>query len=107
MDAAGQFLFAIERQDPGVLVYSVDAGTGALSPIAGSPFAVNPNAEGDLVVDPSGKYLYMTIGFGPPSAFDIFNIDPNTGALTPNANSPVPGSEEPMSLTVAQFAQGR
>ena len=74
-----------------------------LTSVTGSPFPANPNAEGDLIVDPSGKYLYLTIGFAPPSAFDIFNIDATTGSLTPNSMSPVAGTEEPFGLAVAQF----
>ena len=100
---SGQFLYAFNFNGNTIAAFRIDSGTGALSPISGSPFAVNPNGEGDLIVDPSGKYLYLTIGSGPPSAFVIFDVDPTTGALTPNAQSPVAGSQDPSGLAVAQF----
>lgn len=100
---SGKFLYAFNFNGNTVAAFTIDPNSGALTTVAGSPFAVNPNAEGDLVVDPSGKYLYLTIGFGPPWAFDIFDIDPNTGAITPNPNSPVAGSEAPLSMVVGQF----
>jgi hypothetical protein len=34
MESGGKFLYAAERQDNAVLVYSVDAGTGALTQAA-------------------------------------------------------------------------
>jgi len=100
---SGKYLYAFNFNGSTMSAFTIDSTSGALAPLAGSPFAVNPAAEGSLIVDPSGKFLYITIGFGPPSAFDIFNIDPNTGTLTPNINSPFAGSEEPLSLGVAQF----
>ncbi|HEV7217534.1 MAG TPA: beta-propeller fold lactonase family protein, partial [Terriglobales bacterium] len=100
---SGKFLYAFNFNGNTIAAFTIDSTIGALSAVAGSPFAVNPHAEGTLIVDPSGKFLYITIASGAPSAFDIFDIDPNTGALTPNLNSPVAGSEAPMSLAVAQF----
>jgi len=102
---SGKFLYAFNFNGNTVTAFTINPTSGVLTTVAGSPFAINPHAEGGLVVDPSGRYLYMTIGFGGPTAFDIFDIDPNTGALTPNANSPVAGTQQPMSLAVAQFAQ--
>ncbi len=100
---SGKFLYAFNFNGNTIAAFTIDSTNGALTAVAGSPFAVNPNAQGTLIVDPSGKFLYITISSGLPSAFDIFDIDPNTGALTPNVNSPVAGSEAPMSIAVAQF----
>jgi 6-phosphogluconolactonase len=100
---SGKFLYAFNFNGNTVAVFTIDSTSGVLTTVAGSPFAVNPEAEGDLVVDPSGKFLYLTIASGLHSAFDIFNIDPNTGALTPNLNSPIAGNEAPISIAVAQF----
>ncbi len=80
MDSAGQFLFAIERQDPGVLVYSVDAGTGALTPVAGSPFSLpSGSVPAGVVVDPAGKFLYVATAAN--GAVTVFNIGAS-GALS-------------------------
>jgi 6-phosphogluconolactonase (cycloisomerase 2 family) len=101
---SGKFLYAFNFNQNTVAAFTINRTSGALTTIAGSPFAINPNAEGDLIVDPSGNHLYMTIGYGfQPVAFDIFDIDPTTGSLTLNPNSPISGTEEPFSLTVAQF----
>lgn len=100
---SGKFLYAFNFNGNTVVAFVIDSTSGALTPIAGSPFAVSPLAEGTLIVDPSEKFLYLTIGFGAPWAFDIFDIDPTTGALTPNLNSPVAGSEAPLSLQIAKF----
>jgi 6-phosphogluconolactonase len=101
---SGKFLYAVNQGvDNTVGGFTIDSGTGALSPILGSPFALNPNAEGDLLVDPSGKLLYLTNGQAPPSAFVVFDIDMSTGALTPNPNSPLAGTEQPWGLAAAQF----
>jgi 6-phosphogluconolactonase len=100
---SGKFLYAFNFNGNTVASFTINSSTGVLTSITGSPFAVNPNAEGGLVVDPLGKYLYLTIGFGPPSAFVIFDIDQATGVLTPNLQSPVAGGEEPFGLAVASF----
>jgi 6-phosphogluconolactonase len=103
----GKFLYAFNLNGNTVAAFTIDSTSGVLSPISGSPFAITPNAQGDLVVDPSGKFLYLTAvpppAMTPPSAFIIFDINTTTGALTANPQSPVLGSQEPQGLAVAQF----
>jgi len=100
----GKFIYAIDQGgNDQIAGLAIDAASGALSPIAGSPFAVTPTSEGDLLVDPSGKFLYLTIGISPPSAFVVFDINSSTGALTPNLKSPITESQEPLGLAIAQF----
>ncbi|HEU4645661.1 MAG TPA: beta-propeller fold lactonase family protein, partial [Burkholderiales bacterium] len=53
---------------------AIDGATGALSEIAGSPFA----GGGQLAVDPTGKFAYVATG-GNVSAY---TINATTGALT-------------------------
>jgi 6-phosphogluconolactonase (cycloisomerase 2 family) len=100
---SGKFLYAFNFNGNTMAAFTIDSTSGVLTTIAGSPFPVIPNGEGGIIVDPSGKFLYLTIGFGPPSAFVIFNIDPNTGGLTSNPVSPVAGSQAPLGLAVAKF----
>ncbi|MGA7219765.1 MAG: beta-propeller fold lactonase family protein [Candidatus Sulfotelmatobacter sp.] len=100
---SGKFLYAFNFNGNTLAAFTINSATGALSTIAGSPFAISPNAEGDLIVDPSGQFLYLTIGSSLNSAFVIFDIDPTTGAPSPNSQSPIAGSEEPSGLAVAQF----
>jgi 6-phosphogluconolactonase len=100
---SGKFLYAFNFNGNTLAAFTINSTTGALSTIPGSPFAINPNAEGDLIVDPSGQFLYLTIGSSLSSAFVIFVIDPTTGAPTPNSQSPVAGDEEPSGLVAVQF----
>jgi|ERR1017187_801374 6-phosphogluconolactonase (cycloisomerase 2 family) len=101
---SGNFLFAFNFNGSTVAAFTIESGNGILDPVAGSPFPTNPNAEGELIVDPSDKFLYLTVGagFAPPSAFVIFDIDASTGVLTPNASSPFAGTQEPFGLAVSQ-----
>ena len=65
------------------LGFSVDGVTGVLTPIPGSPFPV-PSVNGWLVLDKSGKFLYMVDNklSGNGDVVSIFDIDPNSGALS-------------------------
>jgi DNA-binding beta-propeller fold protein YncE len=92
--------------------FSIDAGTGALTPIAGSPFLF-PNAPACTLIGgnyqncneptafalaPNGNFLYMaatcwtclpaTAGGG---VFGVESINPSTGAITPGPLGPSQG----------------
>ena len=69
--------------------FTVDNATGVPTPIAQSPFASGNNQQ--LVVDPSGKFLYASDD-DPPGGILAFSIG-SDGSLTPLANSPfaIPG----------------
>jgi DNA-binding beta-propeller fold protein YncE len=64
-----------------ISAYTVNTSTGALTPVAGSPFAtgVQPN---QIAVDPKGNFLYVSMD-GPASSVAAFAINPSNGALTP------------------------
>jgi 6-phosphogluconolactonase (cycloisomerase 2 family) len=65
--------------DPAMGVFSVNPSTGALSPVAGSPF---PSRSGGVAFSPDGRLLATPI-----TGVGVFSVDPSTGAL-----SAVPGS---------------
>jgi len=75
--------------------FCVDGSDGFPTPIPGSPFMSGSNPQ--LVVDPSGKFLYASDD-DPPGGILAFTIGPN-GALTPVVGSPfmIPGSSGPNS----------
>jgi 6-phosphogluconolactonase (cycloisomerase 2 family) len=50
LDAAGGFLFVVNKVDNNVSSYSVNSSTGMTSPVGGSPFSGNLNAPTDIVV---------------------------------------------------------
>lgn len=69
--------------------FNIDPGTGALTPILGSPFTPTNSSTGPtaITVDPSGTFVYAV---SPGSSFAIwcFTIDPTNGQLTAVPNSP-------------------
>jgi Lactonase, 7-bladed beta-propeller/IPT/TIG domain len=103
------FVYVINQASSGqgalagtILGFSVDASTGGLAPVPGSPFAVlaGPTA---LTADLSGKFLYVASDLNnltPTNDISAFAIDPNTGALTPVAGSPFVSGLNPLNLAV-------
>jgi len=71
-----------------ISAFSIDSGTGALTPILGSPFtATNGIGPSAIAVDPSGRFVYAA---SQGSSFSIwcFTIDPTNGELALATNSP-------------------
>src|SRR6266571_2736902 len=65
----------------GATGYQVTLSSGALTPIAGSPFPGVPQVfwRGPLVFDPSGQFAYEVFGDG---RIGVFTVDGRSGALT-------------------------
>ncbi len=83
LDPTGHWLFVANRgtvQGPGsISVFAVDADSGALTEVSGSPFALSGGPDW-VSVDPSGTYVYAC-----SSATDLvysFKINQTTGVLT-------------------------
>jgi 6-phosphogluconolactonase len=90
MDPAGKFIYAASGVSPGsVAGFTVSAATGALTAMTGSPFSVGL-APIQPVVDPSGKFLYVTDEVDPQGGIFAFGINPSTGVLTSIPGSPFP-----------------
>jgi DNA-binding beta-propeller fold protein YncE len=53
----GQFLYGADANGF-IYAFSINSATGAPASISGSPFVSGPNYQ--LVVDPSGKFLYAS-----------------------------------------------
>jgi hypothetical protein len=68
-----------------VSAYTINATTGALTPVSGSPFAAGYGLNW-LVIHPSGKYLYA-VNEGSNNV-PGFAIDQVSGGLTPVVGSP-------------------
>lgn len=79
-----------------VSAYAIDAATGALTLIAGSPYTTG-GGPASLAVDSSGQFAY-TANRGANNV-SAFMIDITTGALTPVSGSPFPAGGEPFSVT--------
>jgi len=68
---------------PCISVFAVDAASGTLTEVPGSPFT-SPNGSGALTVAPSGQFVYVFDS----NSFAGFALNSNTGALTKLAGSP-------------------
>ena len=85
---SGKFLLALNQPNPGatggsVAVFSIDANSGALVPVAGSPF----DAGGPALIagfHPTKNFVYVRVTPAAPANgyLRIFQIDPTTGVLT-------------------------
>ncbi|MBZ5689334.1 MAG: lactonase family protein [Acidobacteriia bacterium] len=104
IDPTDQFLFASVADPPGgVAAFTIDSLTGALVQVAGSPFRADPNSTvqpGQIVVDPSGKFVYVTLVQS--SQVAGFSITTPSGALTPVPGSPFPAGNGPLTLTTSR-----
>jgi len=84
-DPSGKFVYFPNQTADTVSAYTINAITGALTAVAGSPFATGVHPA-NVAIDPSGKFAYV----GNQSSNDLsaYTINTITGALTPIAGSP-------------------
>ncbi len=88
----GKFAYVAKRINDVIIPYSVDVGTGALSPLIpvttgdGGPFIPGNDMIRDVVVEPSGMFLY-SIGHNINRILG-YKIDPATGLLVSVPGSP-------------------
>lgn len=88
VDPTGKFVYAASIQSGSVSAYTIDATTGALTPVAGSPFPGASSAFA-IAVDPTGKFVYVA-NANPTDSISAYTINPSTGALTGIVGSPFP-----------------
>ena len=101
----GQFVYVANQGSGNISGYSINATSGALTPVAGSPFFVNPPvitglgtgaSLASVAADPTGRFLYAANTVG---GLLGYTINATSGALTAMAGSPFPGSE-PIGIAV-------
>jgi 6-phosphogluconolactonase (cycloisomerase 2 family) len=107
VDPTGKFAYVANFYSNDLSAYSIDAETGALSPLSGSPFPTGGERPVSVVVEPTGRFLYVQ-NFYTDSAHAEgtsnvagFQIDPLSGALTSLPGSPFElgtGSGDPSTL---------
>ena len=76
---------------------TINASTGALSPITGSPFPAG-NQPSNVAIDPAGKFLFATNMMD--NTVSAFTIDGTSGGLTPVGGSPFPTGPDPFLMVV-------
>jgi len=90
MVSAGNHLYVAEYGANAVEVFTITAGTGALTQgVVGSPFATDVGPH-SLAVDPSGAVLYTAnVAMSDEGSISPFTINSSTGVLTPASVRPL------------------
>ena len=85
----------------GVSGFTLDDATGALAPMANSPFDPSLSAL-HVTSDPAGKFLFVVNGDGETDLdqLSVYHIDPSSGNLTPAATPVVPTLSSPWCAAV-------
>ena len=111
IDPAGKFLYATISSSfmgtsTAVYGYTIDATSGVLTSIPGSPFTAGENPV-SASVDVSGRFLFVANNANTANGNSVsaFTIDPGTGALTAVPGSPFAAS--PFPLFVAADPSGQ
>lgn len=95
LDPSGQYLLVTNNYGNNISVFSIDAGSGALSEVAGSPFPAN-SGPAEILITPSGKFVFVSNpGIGMVTAFTFSN-----GVLTQAPGSPVSSGAGAFGLAV-------
>ncbi len=79
VDRSGRFFYVSNRGSNSIAAFTIDQTTGALTAVAGSPFATQAQPSG-IAFDPSGKYLYVPNNGA--ATVTAYAINATTGALT-------------------------
>lgn len=82
--------------------YSIDGTSGALTPLAGSPFPAGVEPLSAAVSAPGG-FLYVANNGS--NNLSVYSIDQSSGALTPVSGSPFPLGQSPGAVLYFQVPQ--
>lgn len=91
---SGQFLYVYQSGSAGVVVYSLDQTTGALTQ-ALAPLTSILFAPGATVADPMGPYIYSA-QFTSPAVIHAYQVDQTTGNLAEISGSPFSSGLNPL-----------
>lgn len=102
VDPSGRFVYTANAGDGTVSAYTINASSGALTPVYGSPFASGNQAIW-VAVDPSAQFAYVTCNCGNVWAY---SINSSTGALTQISGSPFAAGAEPAGIAICAVVAG-
>jgi len=98
-DPSARFLYVSDFTGSAIDGLAINAGTGGLSPISGSPFPVGSgNGPSGMAIDSGGKFLFLA--HANLNSIFAFTRDMNTGALTPVPGSPFAAGANPFHVVV-------
>lgn len=92
---SGQFLYIDQSGTGGVVAYSVNQTSGALTQTPLAPFSTISFLPGGTVADPMGPYLYSAT-FTAPAVIHTYQVDPQTGSLAEIPGSPFSSGLSPV-----------
>lgn len=95
VDPGERFLYISDTYDNTIIGFSIASG-GALTPIAGSPFAMAAGDPVSMAVDSSGTYLFTANQS--TDNVSVLTIDSTTGALTLVSGAPFAAGTAPASV---------
>jgi 6-phosphogluconolactonase len=93
----GLYAYVANMSSNSISAFAIDASTGALTPVADSPFASAGTTPVAAVVDPNGTYLYVANNAS--NNLSVYAIDASTGALS-EVGEPVPTGNGPFAVLV-------
>lgn len=106
----GQFIYVTNKPcevpncGGNLYAYSVDASTGALTPLPGSPFPTGDGAWA-VAIDGTGQLAYVANFYS--KNISAYRIDAGTGIVTEIAGSPFPTGQTPVSVVITGGQTGR
>jgi len=96
------FAYVANNASDNVSAYTIDATTGVLSEVAGSPFAAGTDPS-SVSVDPSGKFAY--VANAQSASVSAYSINTTTGVLSEVPGSPFDAGAGPFSITTTRKIQ--
>ena len=106
IDPRGRFVYTANSDDSSVSMFTIDQTTGVLT--ATQPSSVSTLVTGEplsdpsfLTVDPTGRFLYVTVQLSDGAAVFMYNINQTTGVLTPTSPAMVYTGGIPFQVVVA------
>ena len=103
--AAVHYVYVTNDGSANVSAFAINASTGALTQVPGSPFSAGPEPWG-IAVDPTGKFAYVTNvtdggTSGASGSVSAYAINASNGALTQVKGSPFSsGGIEPWEMAI-------
>jgi 6-phosphogluconolactonase len=96
VDPTGFYLYITNYNSASVSEFAIDQGTGAPTAAAASSISTDAGAT-DILIDPAlGRYVFTANFTG--GDISSLTLNPNTGALSSNQNSPFPTAGQPTAV---------
>jgi phospholipase C len=92
------FLYAANRATNDISAFAINARSGSLSSVPGSPFVTGGSNPSSVVHDPQSRFLF--VANKDSDNISAYAVNQTTGALVPITGSPFASGEHPVSLVV-------